>query len=74
MGKTNPSCRGARLSAAVTFAGFSTHSRGRTMNVMLDADSRARWLDPEAAVELQHGHHDRAEMLALRAAEMRGQA
>jgi len=35
---------------------------------------QARWLDLEAGAELQHGHHARAEHLARRAAELRGQA
>jgi len=34
---------------------------------------QARWLDLEADVETQHGHHSRADRLSRRAAELRGQ-
>ena len=33
---------------------------------------QARWLDLEADVETQHGHHSRADLLSRRAADLRG--
>ena len=41
---------------------------------MTHSDSNACWLDRLSDMELQHGHHARAEALALRAAELRGLA
>ncbi len=47
---------------------------GMDISLPSDPNSIARFLDREADVELQHGHHARAEMLARRAAELRGLA
>jgi len=65
--RIRPAGRNGKL---VCVAGASSISLCR-VQLLID---QAHWLDLETGAELQHGHHARAEHLARRAAELRGQA